>query len=233
MVPSHVFLKILPAMMNIPSPILSRVYECRRADEEPPVTAELETQFWGTAQWQPISTQWNGKAVDPQWETSFAARWTEGFLYFGFQTRFQNLTMADDPVIQTRTPGLWDKEDVVEVFIASDLKHPNCYKEFELSPSAQWIEIDLDRDRNLKNFNWVAGMEGRSTVNIDQRKWQAEFRVPLSSLKMKGVTAGSRVAFNAYRVELKSSLYLAWNPTMTPEPDFHVPRRFGQMLLSQ
>ncbi|MBZ5535499.1 MAG: carbohydrate-binding family 9-like protein [Acidobacteriia bacterium] len=220
-------------MMNTPSRIPSRVYECRWAEEGPPLTADLGTEFWEAAQWQAISTQWNGEAVDPQWETSFAARWTEDFLYFGFHSRFQNLTMVDRPLVQTRTPSLWDKEDVVEIFIAPDLKRPNRYKEFELSPSAQWIEIDLDWDRNLKNFNWAAGMESRSTVNMVRRQWQAEFRVPLGSLEMKGVAAGTCVALNAYRVELRSCLYLAWNPTMTPKPDFHVPQRFGQMFLSQ
>jgi len=220
-------------MMNTPSIHPARVLECRWADEERPVKADLGTDFWRAAQWQAISTQWNGEGVDPQWETSFAARWTEHFLYFGFHAAFKNLTMVDRPLVQERTHNLWDKEDVVEIFMAPDLSRPNCYKEFELSPSTQWIEIDLDRDRDVKDFDWVGGMEPRSAVNMVRRRWQAEFRVPLKSLGLNGMGAGTRVALNAYRVELKSHLYLAWNPTMTPKPDFHVPRRFGRMFLSR
>lgn len=219
--------------MSTPTADPSRVLECRWANEKPPVKADWGTEFWRGAQWQAISTQWNGEAVGPPWETSFATRWTKDFLHFGFDCRFQKLTMSDRPQVQTRTHDLWDKEDVVEIFISPDLRRPNCYKEFELSPSAQWIEIDVDRDRDLKDFHWVAGMESRSAVDIGQRHWQAEFRVPLESLGMKEMTTGTRVALNAYRVELKSHLYLAWNPTMTPKPDFHVPRRFGQMVLSR
>jgi hypothetical protein len=219
--------------MNTPTAGAPRVLECRWSDEEQPVRADLGTEFWRAAQWEAISTQWNGEAVDPQWETFFAARWTGEFLYFGFHSQFQNLTMVDRPQIETRIHDLWDKEDVVEIFMAPDLRRLNCYKEFELSPSAQWIEIDLDRDRNFKNFNWDGGMESRSAVNLVRRHWQAEFRVSLESLGMKGMAAGTRVALNAFRVELKSQLYLAWNPTMTPKPDFHVPQRFGRMLLSR
>jgi hypothetical protein len=220
-------------MLNIPPAHFSRLIECRWSGEEEAVKADLETRFWKGAHWQAIATQWNGEPVDPRWETSFASRWTDGFLYFGFHARFECLTMTEQPVVRGRTYELWNKEDVVEIFLAPDLNTPNLYKEFELSPSAQWIEIDLDSARSFKNFEWASGMESRSVVNHNEKHWQAEFRVPLRSLGMVGLPAGTQVALNAYRVEMKSQLYLAWSPTLSLQPDFHVPGRFGRMLLSR
>jgi alpha-galactosidase len=220
-------------MLNTPPVHSSRWMECRWSGEEEPVNADLGRRFWKAADWQAIATQWDGEPVDPRWHTSFASRWTAEFLYFGFHADFEGLTMVDQPIRQRRTQGLWTKEDVVEVFLGPDLDFPDRYKEFELSPSAQWIEIDLDRSRSFSDFEWICGMESRSVVDHPRKHWQAEFRVPLRSLGLKGSAVGALFAMNAYRVELKSNLYLAWNPTLSPKPDFHVPARFGRMLLSR
>jgi hypothetical protein len=111
--------------------------ECRWSSEEPAVQARLETEFWKSAQWQPITKEWNGDEADSRWETAFASRWTANFLYFTFQTRFLNLTMSESPEIGKRTHALWEKEDVVEVFLSPDIQTIECYREFELSPSSQ------------------------------------------------------------------------------------------------
>ena len=43
---------------------------------------------------------------------------------------------------------------------------------------------------------------------------------------------GARLPFALYRMEGKSPrLYLAWSPTKTPKPNFHVPEAFGTLVV--
>jgi hypothetical protein len=212
-----------------PPPTLPKT-ECRRAEAEPTVTAQLETDFWETALWQSIAFTWNGEPSPPESHTSFASRWTGNFLYFAFRTRYRQLTICDRPTLDSRTPQLWNKEDVVEIFLAPDPDMINRYKEFEVSPSAQWIDIDLDRDHGKINYEWASGMEARTRIDKSLHQWQAEFRVSLMAFSPIQFKTGTEVAINAFRVELKSDLYLAWSPTYTPRPNFHVPSHFGRMV---
>jgi hypothetical protein len=204
--------------------------ECRSAETDPTVTARLDTDFWETAMWQSIAFTWNGELAPPECHTSFASRWTSNFLYFAFRARYRQLTICDLPALDVRTPQLWNKEDVVEIFLAPNPNLINRYKEFEVSPSAQWIDIDLDCDRGKINYEWSSRMEACTWVDKSLHQWQAEFRVPLIAFSPIQLKTGTEVAVNAFRVELKSDLYLAWSPTYTPRPNFHVPSQFGRMV---
>ena len=67
-------------------------------------------------------------------------------------------------------------------------------------------------------------------VNIDDAKktWTAELAIPIKSLTQHfDPTSVWRVNF--FRVEGPSEprFYSSWQPTNTPEPNFHVPERFG------
>lgn len=161
----------------------------------------------------------------------FASRWSDQFIYFAFHTHFFQITITKQPVLHSRTYELWAKEDVVEVFLAPDVGAITHYKEFELSPSGQWIDIDILLEREYKDFDWSSGMESRIALDDTQKLWCAEFRIPRKSFAPRIPESGSEVGLNAYRVELASSLYLTWSPTLTPQPNFHSPDRFGRMQL--
>lgn len=211
-------------------PTLPRM-ECRYSPHETEVDGSIEKVFWNAAEWQPIDKQWNGSASDPQWETAFASRWTDQFVYFAFRTHFFRITVANRPVTQARTHELWAKEDVVEIFLAPDVAAISHYKEFELSPSGQWIDIEIRLEQGYKDFNWSSGMESNSVLNLPRKLWCAEFRIPRVSFAPSVPGLGSEVGLNAYRVELASSLHLTWSPTLTPKPNFHYPDRFGRLRL--
>jgi len=60
--------------------------------------------------------------------------------------------------------------------------------------------------------------------------WNAELAIPMNSLTTKFDPAAIwRVNF--YRVEGRNEprAYLAWQPTHTPQPNFHVPKAFGKL----
>ena len=49
---------------------------------------------------------------------------------------------------------------------------------------------------------------------------------------VKALKAGAQLPLGLYRMDSKRPrLYLAWSPTRTPKPNFHVPEAFGTLLL--
>lgn len=218
--------------MNPEVPCSLSTIECRWSETQPPVRADLDTEFWHKAIWRRIYRQWNGEEANGCWETLFGVRWTSRFVYFAFHVPFIHLTMTNCPVLLSRTHQLWKKEDVVEIFIAPDINRLSRYDEFELSPSGQWINIELDQETGEKNFEWSSGMESWSIVDYSRKHWQAEFRIPLKAFEPVKIDAGIQVGLNAYRVELKSDLYMAWSPTYSLHPNFHIPEHFGRMIFS-
>ena len=101
------------------------------------------------------------------------------------------------------------------------------YKEFEVAPNGMWIDLDIipGGRGNLKS-----GLTRSVQIDEESKIWTAELAIPMKSLTLKFDPMGSwRVNF--YRVEGKAEprKYLAWQPTMAPQPNFHVPEKFGTL----
>jgi alpha-galactosidase len=126
-----------------------------------------------------------------------------------------------------RRDHLWDR-DVAEAFLQPpEAASPRFYKEFEIGPNGMWIDLDIS-PAGLKD------LESRLTraVHLDHRSkiWSAELAIPMKSFTAAFDPAKSWRA-NFYRVEgeREPRRYMAWQPTYTPEPNFHVPHAFGQL----
>jgi alpha-galactosidase len=69
-------------------------------------------------------------------------------------------------------------------------------------------------------------------VAMDEKSktWTAELAIPMKSLTSHFDPAAVWRA-NFYRVEgsREPRSYLAWQPTGTPQPNFHVPSKFGML----
>jgi alpha-galactosidase len=71
----------------------------------------------------------------------------------------------------------------------------------------------------------------QSSVSLDEEEktWSAEIAIPFTALTAQ-FDPRSIWRANFYRIEGKSPRrYLAWQPTKTAEPDFHVPEAFGRL----
>jgi alpha-galactosidase len=128
-----------------------------------------------------------------------------------------------------RRDQLWDR-DVAEAFLQPDPAQESYYREFEVSPNGMWIDLDIfpGGRSDLKS-----GM--RSSVILDEqaKTWSAEMAIPMRALTQSFDPAKVWRA-NFYRVEGKQEprAYLAWQPTHTPQPNFHVPAKFGFLRFS-
>jgi hypothetical protein len=101
------------------------------------------------------------------------------------------------------------------------------YKEFEIAPNGMWIDLDI-----VPGGRGDLRSELTRSVHVDEKSniWTAELGIPMKALTQKFEPAATwRVNF--YRVEgkVEPRKYLAWQPTMAPQPNFHIPEKFGTL----
>ncbi len=111
-----------------------------------------------------------GRFGEPQPEarTDIRSRWTSNSLYFLFVSDYDSLFLKPDPSTERDTWGLWEY-DVVEVFIGYDLKNIDIYKEFEVSPQAEWVDLDVDRKRKKWTLLGIRAFgSGRTSIKHEK-----------------------------------------------------------------
>jgi alpha-galactosidase len=181
---------------------------------------------WEMAAAVTFCSDWQGKNPDPNRETRVRVMWSLDTLYLRFECRYRVLHLFEDSDPNGRRDQLWDR-DVAEAFLQPDPSQPRAYKEFEISPNGLWIDLDISPGGKA---DLKSGMQ-RSVV-LDERAhtWAAELAIPMKALTTK-FDPGSVWRVNFFRVEGQQEPrgYYAWQPTHTPQPNFHVPSALGRL----
>ena len=193
------------------------------------LNAACPAKEWQTAS--PISfcSDWQGKNSDPARETEVRVLWSSSTLYLRFGCRYRELHVFNDADANGRRDHLWDR-DVAEAFLQPDPSRPRYYKEFEIAPNGFWIDLDVS-PRPLADLK--SGLQRSVWLDKGRRVWSAELAIPMKSLTTNFDPAIVWRA-NFYRVEgpKEPRAYLAWCPTNTAQPNFHVPEAFGKLHLA-
>ncbi len=131
---------------------------------------------------------------------------------------------------------LWE-EDVFEVFLSPGDEPPKRYFELEVNPLGALFDArvdspDLRRSTMRVDTAWdCAGLRAR--VKCGPRRWSADLRIPFAAL-CEG-SPPPRWRSNFYRIDRgvpgEPDEFSAWSPTFSDPPDFHVPGRFGILLM--
>jgi len=175
---------------------------------------------------QPISFSgdWRGQNPEGTLQTEVRLLWSDSNLYLRFVCHYHRLFLFEDSEPNGRRDHLWDR-DVAEAFLQPIPSTERYYREFEVAPNGMWIDLDI-KPSGLADLK--SGLQ--RSVHIDERIWVAELAIPMKALVAKFDPAVAWHA-NFYRVEGRSEprKYLAWQPTNTPEPNFHVPQAFGTL----
>jgi alpha-galactosidase len=169
---------------------------------------------------------WQGKNDDPQRQTEVWVLWTESVLYLRFRCHYRRVSVFPDTGPNGRRDQLWER-DVAEAFLQPDRFGEKYYREFEVSPDGKWLDLDIT-PQGLRHI--TSGM--RSAVYIDQasRVWTAELAIPMAALTPQfDSTQPWRVNFFRCEGIDPQRFYSAWQPTHTPEPNFHLPEKFGSL----
>ncbi len=174
-----------------------------------------------------------GEAV-PFGPTEIRSRWTKDNIYFLFICPYDQLYMLPQPKRDVETNRLWNY-DVAEVFVGTDFENIRRYKEFEMSPQSEWVDLDIDRD-NLnaeRGWLWNSGWEVKGRIDEASKTWYGEMRIPLKSIDTREPKAGLEMRVNLYRCQgpPQKRAYVAWQPT--GNPSFHNPNAFGRLRLAE
>jgi alpha-galactosidase len=171
-------------------------------------------------------SDWQGNNADPGRETSVRVLWSRQYLYLRFECHYRELFTFEDSDPGGRRDHLWDR-DVAEAFLQPDPSRERFYREFEVSPNGMWLDLDIFPGglADLKS-----GLQRSVIRDETSQVWTAELAIPMKSLTAKFDPAAIWRA-NFYRVEGRNEprAYLAWQPTHTPQPNFHVPSAFGKL----
>ena len=209
---------------------------------------QVETDFVpdavvGKVPWNQMEPQavffrdWQDKEAFPSYRTEVRLCWSSEYLYVLWIASYDELrTFADaEEIGRGESWGLW-KGDAVELFIG-DSPDRNRYFEFVVSPTGQWI--DIRHNKNLPaessyDTAWESGWQRAVRIDSEAKRWIAEWRIPLGAITTQGIGADKSFRGNFYRMAIQGgkTLYVAWSPTLSADrPSFHVPARFGTMVL--
>ncbi|MGE5054957.1 MAG: carbohydrate-binding family 9-like protein [Acidobacteriota bacterium] len=196
-----------------------------------PVDTDVNSSFWRGSVAIYINSNPHGKP-DPKYRTETRSRWTRQNLYFLFVCPYEELYLKPNPNTSEETNELWNW-DVAEVFIGSDFEHIRHYKEFEMSPRGEWIDLDIDLEKphDENGWKWNSGFEASGRIDATAHVWYGAMKIPYRAVDKHPAAAGNTLRINFFRSQGPPSArhQIAWQAPMSNS--FHVPERFGLIKL--
>jgi hypothetical protein len=163
--------------------------------------------------------------------TEIRSRWTKANLYLLYICPFDELNLKPDPDPTVETPRLWNW-DVGEAFIGSDFEHIGRYKELQVSPQSEWVDLAIDREdqKGQEGMKWNSGYTVKGRIDRQAKIWYGEMRIPFSAIDARTPEKGRELRIGLYRIAgVNPKKYYAWRPT--GQTSFHVPQAFGILRL--
>jgi Carbohydrate family 9 binding domain-like len=201
------------------------------AASDPRLDTNPASSFWRGSEVTYMETNARGKP-EPKYRTELRTRWTQRNLYVLFICPYEELNLKPNPNTSEETNELWNW-DVAEAFIGADFKNIRRYKEFELSPQGEWVDLDIDLERphHEDGWKWNSGFEVSARIDKAAHMWYGAMRIPYAAIDTRPAVEGNTLRINLFRCQGPSSdrKYLAWRPPMTDS--FHIPERFGILEL--
>jgi alpha-galactosidase len=190
----------------------------------------LDHPTWKLAPAILITRYWSGTEAPEGRHAEVRLLWSAAALHIRFTCRqSEPMIVAQNPQTKRKTLGLWDR-DVCETFIAPDPTLPYNYFEFEAAATGEWVDLGIEHRSGKRetDFEFKSGMSaagkflGRNLMVAMRIPWQG----PITKPKLY-----ERWRINLYRCigSGENRGYLAWRPTLTEKPDFHVPEAFGEL----
>jgi hypothetical protein len=205
--------------------------ESVRAEKDAMLTLDPSSVFWRESRVVHVEQDLTGKVVQ-QFRAEVRTRWTKDNLYFLFTCPYEELYLKPDPKTKEETNKLWNW-DVAEVFIGSDFDNIQRYKEFEVSPQGEWVDLDinLSEPHHEDGWTWNSGFESSARIDRGKHVWYAAMRIPFSAIDTRPPIAGNTLRINLFVSQgpPKNHHEITWQAPM--KETFHVPERFGLIRL--
>jgi len=208
------------------------IIEVRHASADLPV-ADLNHKDWQRAQSVQITKYWSGAEAPAGRHAEARLLWSEKALHIRFVChQAEPLVVSDAPQTSKKTMGLWDR-DVCEIFIAPDANVAERYLEFEAAPTREWLDVAIHVTPEKRESDWDFNSHMTTAAQVEKDRVTIAMRIPWNHW-IHEPQAGERWRANLFRCVGKDPDrgYLAWQPTRTPKPNFHVPRVFGWLVFA-
>ena len=188
---------------------------------------QFDHEEWMRAHPIQIARHWSGEEAPASRHAEARIIWSDKSLVVRFVcNQFEPPIVNSHPQLTQKTIGLWDR-DVCEVFVAPDAGTPNRYFEFEAAPTGEWVDlaINLGPTKRETDPKFLSGMT--TAARLVDNQLTIAIRIPWSE-SVRKPKRGDQWRVNLFRcVGIGNQRYLAWRPTYTAEPNFHVPEAFG------
>jgi Carbohydrate family 9 binding domain-like len=191
---------------------------------------DLDNAEWRNAQSVPINRYWSGDLAPTSRHAEARLLWSDQALYVRYVGhQAEPLIVNDQPQIEKKTMGLWDR-DVCEIFIAPDPNVVEHYYEIEAAPTGEWLDVAIRWTPEQRESEWEFNSQMSAAARVENDRVTITIRVPWSA-RIPHPRKGDRWRVNLFRCVGKDPDrgYLAWQPTKTPKPGFHVPQVFGSL----
>jgi len=226
-----VLVLLLPRPPAGQSPYTSNVrINSRFASDNFAPDGDLSKPVWKEAEWVKFDHDMSGQRAYPQAETQVAGAWTPTYVYFAFRSKYSTLNVYEGEDVAKERWELWQR-DVVEVFINSEPQRVNHYYEFEVAPNNQWIDLEIDKNKNpFNDAAWDSHFDHATRVDAQNHVWTCEMRIPVKAMGVESLGPDSEWRVNFYRADGPGNdaqrRFLSWS-TIPEGKTFHVPTRFG------
>ncbi len=185
---------------------------------------------WDAAPATSFATDWSGNPTTTASHVRFL--WSERVLYMLWELEGAGLTVDTTRPVETERGKLYE-EDCVELFLAPDPGERARYLEVEVGPLGHFFDIAIDRRQKPVKSDTAWSSRPTIKTTVDRAARKATIEVALRAPEItSALQKGARLPLGLYRMEgAGKRQYLAWSPTRTNRPDFHVPEAFGTLVL--
>ncbi|HZH90897.1 MAG TPA: carbohydrate-binding family 9-like protein [Pyrinomonadaceae bacterium] len=208
------------------------IVEARRARAKRVNVAELDHEDWTRTRLVRLAHYWSGEPAPPLRRAEARLLWDAGALSARFvYEQGEAFVLNPNPQRERKTIGLWDR-DVCEMFVAPQPEDPSRYFEFEVAPTGEWLDlaVRMTAEGRATDWDFYSGMT--AAARISANSVVVAMRVPWAAFgRAAAPRAGEFWRVNLFRCAGAGETrgYIAWRPTLTPEPNFHVPEKFGTL----
>lgn len=203
----------------------------------PALSLDESSRVWKKAASQSMTKDCSTQIDYPNLKTEIRGFWTGTDLYLLFRCPYSELNLFLPADHTAARVGLWNR-DVVEMFLGDDWTNIRHYREFEIAPTGDWIDLAIDLDHDTNDHSWRSGWETLAHIDENSKVWYAAARIPLKSVSSQDVRAGTKWRMNLYRIDGLGKdpqrHFMCWQPTCVQNRDpNHVPEHFGTLIFER
>lgn len=193
-----------------------------------PDVGDFQSPSWKAAMPIHLAKYWSGADAPAERHAEVRVIWSSQGLHARFDCHQHEPVVSEaNPQTAKKTIGLWDR-DVCEIFLAPGSQTPEKYFEFEAAPTREWLDVAISLVEDVRESDWEFHSGMTVAAKMEESRVLVGMLIPWSS-HLPRPQKGDLWRANFFRCVGSGADrgYVAWQPTFSPEPGFHVPAAFG------